>query len=530
MTSKHITKNELLLLCFLIICFTLIFSFCSIERHEAFCSRAWDLGIFNQTFWNIVHTGTQINTLETAQVTFKLNYLNNLAYNTAIPTPQPAIPVNHLGVHFSLILYLFAPIYAIFQNPKTLLILQSFMVGLGVLPLYLIAKEKTQSIYFALILGICYLLYPAVYNITLFDFHELAFAPALILFALYFLETRRYKYFWMFLALSFFVKEDIALSGIFIGLYITLTKKEKKLGALVSIVSLIYFIATIKIFMPFFGQPYNFTNRYLELTSSVHKGYFDIIYHVATNPWNIFQFTFLDPRKIIYIADLFYPVIFLPFFSGFSFILILPGLFVNLLSSYGSQYSVYYHYNGIIIPFIFFTAIIGYANLQKRLPKSKYIILCLLAITIVITSWSAFTRLSLYKNSLISTISDKNQTLANILNEIPPSASVASTVNIVPHLTERKEIWLFPAINNAEYVLFEISEQADYWPAGYINTFKLLTNLLENKEYGILAATENYILLKKGYDISKNTNTLIRMKERFELIKERRGITLFAPG
>ena len=40
------------------------------------------------------------------------------------------------------VLFLTAPVYALFPDPKTLLLLQTLALGLGALPLYLIAKKR----------------------------------------------------------------------------------------------------------------------------------------------------------------------------------------------------------------------------------------------------------------------------------------------------------------------------------------------------------------------------------------------------
>lgn len=513
MTFRNFKKYDLFIILFYIACYTIVFSFYSILKHNAFYSHASDFGIFSQIFWSMIHNGTQTNTLEIGQITLSLMHSGKESFLVALLTPRPAFPINHLGVHFSLILYLFAPLYALFQDPKTLLVLQSLMLGLGALPLYLIAKEKTKSIIFAQAIAIVYLLYPAMYNMNLYDFHELSFAPTIIFFALYFLETDKYRFFWIFFALALFIKEEVALSGLFLGLYIIFAKKERKFGVLVSIISLIYFIATTNIFMPFFGQPYNFIDRYLELTSSKYNSYAGIIYNVIIHPLFALQLIFLNTKKLLYLIGLLLPVIFLPLFSGIAFILVIPSLLINLLSSYPPQYSLYCQYNGVIIPFLFFATIVGYNNFPKIIKKYRNLIPYILIILTITITLSATLRLILDRDFLLLMNTPENIALNNILKKIPSNASVASMENIVPHLTQRKEVWLFPVINNAEYVLFNISETANYWPIGRLGTHDLLKNLLLKKEYGVLDFTGTYVLLKRGFDTSKNDATLLEINK-----------------
>ncbi len=489
MQFEKIKRYDLLGIFIFIICYTIAFSYYTIIRHTHFYTHAVDFGIFDQIFWNMVHNGTQVNTLETA-------------------FGKPAVFVNHLGVHFSLILYLFAPLYAIFQTPKTLLILQSFILGFGALPLYLLAKKKTNSIFFSQAICISYLLYPALHNLNLYEFHELAFAPAFILFTLYFLEMGKYKWFLVFLTLSLFIKEDVALSGVFIGLYIAFFKKEKALGIWVAVLSLIYFLATIKIFMPFFGQPYDFTGRFADLISPKYSGYVGIFYTVITHPLFVLQYIFTNPGKLLYIILLFHSVIFLSFFSGSALLLIIPSLFVNLLSSQKLEYSIHVQYTGVVIPFVYFTAVIGYQKLPQKLKKYKHLFCyALIVLAVAATTLTIVKVLNNHKFPLPANYPE-NTTLIKVIKMVPKDAPIATMMTLAPHFTQRREVWLFPNINDAEYVLFDIAKTQNYWPASYDDTMNLLKKLLRSKQYGVLDFEETYILLKKGYDASANRKTL----------------------
>jgi uncharacterized membrane protein len=496
MLSKYFKRDrdELFSIAIYIICYTVIFSIFTVSKHNVFHSHSFDLGIFDQVFWSIVHHGTELNTLETL--------------------PLSATPVNHLGVHFSLIFYFLAPIYAVFQSPKTLLILQSFALGLGALPLYLIAKKYANSTLFSQVLCISYLLYNALHNINTFEFHEVAFAPVLLLSTLYFLESKNFKWFWIFFALSLFVKEDVALSGIFIGLYVFWGKKEKKLGALIAIISLVYFLLTLKVFMPLIGQPYNYVDRYSALKSLHYSGYEGILYTIIAHPFYTLQYVFFDPRKILYLVILFYPVLFLPFFSKKSFVLILPSLFTNLLSSYPDQYSIHTQYSAIIIPFLFFTSVMGYANLPKKLEKYKKVI-CYIIIVLTIVSVSSATFKSINRNTFfIYPDVPENASLRMLLKEIPPDAPVAAIPVIVPHLSQRNNIWLLPNINNAEYILFDIKCPIPFEPLSYDQTLSLLKQLLQQKRFGVFDQKDNYVILKKDFSAARNGEILAKTIEQ----------------
>ena len=115
-----IQKNwDKLLLAILIGVYIITFSTLSILRHNAFAS-ALDLGNMDQTVWNTLN-GNFFS-------------LTNNGQN-----------VSRLAVHGDFLLVLFAPLYALWSNPRILLIAQSIYLGLGAVPLFLIAKSTVFS-------------------------------------------------------------------------------------------------------------------------------------------------------------------------------------------------------------------------------------------------------------------------------------------------------------------------------------------------------------------------------------------------
>ena len=155
----------------LILFYSIAFSGYTIFMHYAFKTYAWDLGIFTQSMWSTVNMGKPLfYTVET--------YVN----------PSQ----NFLGTHFSPILFLIVPFYAAFQSPTTLLVIQSFVLGLAALPIYWIARDKLNSNLWGLTFAAAFLLSPAVHSINCFDFHVQSFIPLFFAFTFYFIEKRKY--------------------------------------------------------------------------------------------------------------------------------------------------------------------------------------------------------------------------------------------------------------------------------------------------------------------------------------------------
>ena len=87
-----------------------IFSINTLLRHYSFGSSAWDLGIFNQAFYTTVKHG-------------------KLLYYTAELYANPGGTL--FGVHFSPILFLIIPLYALLPTPGTLVVAQTIIIAAG---------------------------------------------------------------------------------------------------------------------------------------------------------------------------------------------------------------------------------------------------------------------------------------------------------------------------------------------------------------------------------------------------------------
>jgi uncharacterized membrane protein len=159
-----------------------IFAYCAIFititclRHAHFLTQAWDLGIFTQIFWNTVHGNIMQGTIE-------------------------EIP-NHLGVHWSPFLFLLVPGFRVFASPYYLLTIQTIALALGALPLFYLARLVLRDAKQAMYLSLCYLLYPSLHWVNLYDFHEVAFLPVLLISAVYFFLNKSFIWSGVFFLLT----------------------------------------------------------------------------------------------------------------------------------------------------------------------------------------------------------------------------------------------------------------------------------------------------------------------------------------
>lgn len=502
-----------------VVAFILIFTYLSFAQHNGLKTQMNDLGNMEQPIYNT----SRGKFLQTS------NYIVN-------GTPMQ---INRIGVHANFIFLLFAPIYALYANPKILLFTQISLISLGSVPLYLIGKKlfkKKASL--ALVVPIVYLINPMVHDVALYDFHAIALAMPLLIFAFYFMFTKRYLLFYVFAIILALCKEDAVLLVFMIGLYILLIQKQKFHGTLTSLTSIFYFFLLVKIIMPQHSEGtslYLVNQRYSYLGNTI----FEVAKNLITNPQILIE-SLIDKLKLLYLITLLVPVLFLPLLSLEIILLSLPSLTINLLSSNViTHYPFQYYHTAPILSFIFVATIFSLnriLSIQQNTLLKKYMVHILLLTSIVfslifspaphsmISSWEEFQ------------VSSHAKDINIIKKHIPTDKSLSVQNNLGPHFSQREKIATFPFNwSDYDYILLDINDpyyitrfsprQRNFFFAVQMQLNKYEKSVLDifnNENYGIEMFTEEgYLLFKKGANRDKNDKALYIAKNQLEIIKKR---------
>lgn len=136
-------------------------------RSWEFHTGAWDLGLYQQALWSWGHGRPLYESADFVQA----------GYGSL------------LQVHTAFVLVLVAPLYDAFPSAPTLFLVQSTVVGLAAVPLFLLARDVLGSEARALLPAGLFLVWTPVVASSLFDFHVEAFLP-IELFTLFWLWRR----------------------------------------------------------------------------------------------------------------------------------------------------------------------------------------------------------------------------------------------------------------------------------------------------------------------------------------------------
>jgi uncharacterized membrane protein len=311
----------------------------TLVRYQAYRADAFDLGNMDQAVWNTLHGHP-----------FRFTNRGLDWYG----------PPTRLGIHVEPLLLLIAPLYLLHSGPETLVVLQTVALALGALPLFALARRRLPALPFVgCAFVVAYLIAPQLLGEALWDFHAVALATPLLLLALWALDARRYGWFAVAALLAALTKEDVALSLIPLGLYIAVWRGRPRFGGAVIVLSLTWVACAFFIILPHFNGGAsggnNYWYRYAWLGSSPVAALDNILAH----PWLPVAYVLGDPARRAYLTEL------LRTGGGFGllapvlWICALPELAVNVLSAHEEQYSGFFQYNAVLLPYLLAAGVYG---------------------------------------------------------------------------------------------------------------------------------------------------------------------------
>ncbi|MDP8248636.1 MAG: DUF2079 domain-containing protein [Candidatus Tritonobacter lacicola] len=431
-----------LLLVIFIVAFTILFSAVAYVKYQSFSFHDIDLALLNQATWNTARG------------------------NLVSHSPGEATIFN--GGHVFLVLFIIVPLYAFFSSPMTLLFLQSMALALGAWPVYLMARDLLKPSG-GLIFAFCYLIYPALNYVSLFEFHPVAFSTPLLLFMFLFYIRRKWGLFLLFMVLSLSCREDVAIPVIAVGIFCLiqacckprgLRAVQLKWGLVPLLSGIIWFIVCIKFIQPRFSLPQIMTAT----GGSVMLGFYswlgnspgEICHTLVFHPGKVLRGVLIAP-KLVYFKDLFLPLAFVSIFSPSGLLMALISLSEGLLSQRFTHYSIRYQYTSIITPFVFISAVYGVRNILRWKPmegKEKYIFAVILLFSIL-SAMTLGPLLKLPEGLKLWRVTYEDKIRARLVDGIPPRAPVIATFEFTPKLSMRPRLFYF-------YHVYAVSRHPDF--------------------------------------------------------------------
>ena len=417
------------------------FAALSALRHEAFVTGRFDLGNMVQAVWSTAH--------------------GHLLRMTDLHGDQ----ISRLAAHVDPILVLFAPLWWIWPSPHMLLVVQAVVVALGAVPVFLLAHKHLASQRAALGFAIAYLLYPATGWLTLNEFHPVALATPLLLFAFWYLDEERLLPFALFAIAAAACKEEIPLVIAGFGIWYAVAHRRWMAGAAIALAGVAWAGLAIGFVIPHYnaGAASDFYGRYSEVGGSAGG----IVKTVFTHPLRIVDAAF-SARDVHYLLDLVAPLAALCLLAPLVLVAALPELAINLLSSTTAQTSIYFHYTAGLIPPLIIATIFGAKRLSRwTLPVAFAIVLATLAGNYRLGPIPGWRHLpgGQTLQATASRVTDHDRIAARALRLIPSDAVVSATNTLGAHLSARRRILSFPFLQDSKWIA------ADETQPGYADRY-----------------------------------------------------------
>lgn len=418
--------------------------------------------------------------------TIDLGYYDNIFYQSIHGRPLGCTLIRggwHGSAHFDPLLVLLSPLYLLYPRAELILILQAMWLGAGVVPIYLITKEKLGRRLPGVLLAAMFALYPALQGANMYEFHSLTLLSPLILWVLYFLERGSIRGYFLMLVPTLLLREDVPLLLCFVGLYAILSRRPgyARVGWVTILVSGIYFIVVKRYIMPspdiFMSgkEALSFAYYYEDLIPN-KNGATGLLVSVISNPSFVLRHVFAEP-KVRYFLTLFLPLAFLPFFARTGRVMLIYGLLFCFLASRTAVFSPAFQYSSVILPIAFALvpqtlrrvedgaapAALGLhgGRLSRALLGAAFV-----ASLLVSWKFGAIVHNEAFRGGfgkITRTLSDEQKAIYAWVSEqvdrIPLSDSVGVTNKLGPHASNRKEVWFYPgAGKTTDWLLIDEGE------------------------------------------------------------------------
>ena len=487
--------------------FGIIYSLISIVNHYNFRTNAGDLGIYNQAIYDYAH--------------FKVNY-NTVWYGARIE--------NMLSDHFTIVQLLISPLYWVFGS-YTLLIIQIVAIlfaGIGIYKyIKLISKNEKLSLFAA----VHFFSMWGIYSALNFDYHDNVLAATFVVWFIYFLKKSNYFLSTVFFILIILCKENMILWASFLALGLLLVNfkdlKKRYYLIFLTVFSLVFFILVLNVIMP-------------SLTLHNVKGYnhFDFsvlgenmgeaVKNIFRKPIEIFIAFFTNHTNnpsAVGIKNEFFLVFIL---SGGLIVLRKPQYLIALIPVFGqklfhdyhSHWGLTAHYSIEFAPIISIALFEYFSEHQNKhiLKLAFFATLSCFTINIIkindrLPGWYDNTGVAFYSKKHYETQYSVKE-LNDALKKIPEDAIVSAESNIVPHLANRRNIYMFPAVFDADYVVF--CKDNRYYPKTK-KQFNLYTErLLSSYRWETVVNNSSVFLFKKNINAKPSENEIRKEEERIK--------------
>jgi len=180
----------------------------SVARYQGYNTGMYDLGNMSQAIWSVTQG-------------------QPLLYSR----PE-GFAASRLAGHVELGYMAIAPLYALWPDPRVLLIVQAGLFAFGAVGAYRLTLRRTESRFAARCIALIYLFYPTALTSVLFDFHADTLVLPLLMLALDALDERAWRRYALLIVLALSLKFYVAIAVAGIGFVAFTWGGQRRVGTI----------------------------------------------------------------------------------------------------------------------------------------------------------------------------------------------------------------------------------------------------------------------------------------------------------
>ncbi len=403
-----------------VLAFTIVFGSLGVRHHDNFGSWSFDLGIYDQGFWLVSRFGQTFVTVR---------------------------GLEFWGQHVNLVAVAYAPFYWLGAGPAFLYISQAFVLGLGALPAYLIARDRFERPWVGLAFAVAYLLYAPIQWISWANFHPEALVITPFLFAWWFATRRQWGWFFTFVGLALATREDTAMAVVILGIVLLVRhwhsedRVDRRMAIGTIALGVIWYLIATQLIIPWANegrQPF-----YLEYFYGSYGGTMpEIAKNIVRHPERVVRDA-TQPDRIRFYRDLLLPFGGLPILAPLELLMALPQLLASVIGASPYARTIRYQYTAVMIAPIVIAAIEGAHKLWRFRVVRRLLVPWLLVFAYVTNvAWSPSPIGDQY--GVWVKHNPREASLQHAVSMVPGGASVTATYGLLPHLSHREQIYDWP--------------------------------------------------------------------------------------
>ena len=425
----------------------------ALYRHRAFQSHGFDLGIFTNTIWNLVHGNGYVSSVKGG--------------------------INLFADHQSPLFWLLAPLFWLAPRPETLLLAQAAGLAAGGPALYYLGRALFGPTHWApAALPWLYWSYLPLRNANAFDFHPEVFMLPLFLWAFAgFLSGKRWAQGLGVLALlgALAAKESAAVVAVGVGIAWTLlgltnARRNPWPGAALVVIGIALFAFNLKVVPQLFGGDYAYMGHYERFGG----GLLNVLLAPVTQPVLFFS-QLADYERLQFLFWTLAPLGFLPLFEWRAAVAALPPYLMLFLTEGDQRVRIAFHYGIEPASALFLALPFGLAAFVRRFGWRSA------GLWMLFWGLAAFGPSELSRRSTYAAVPEADWLETEALPCLDPQVSMAASDVLIPHLATRAwisypgELQQRPSNTPVSCVVTDL--RVGNWPLGKTGLEELLSQL-----------------------------------------------------